>query len=471
MSRLLLGAFTSHVAPMSRPIYNGMNRFSPTHFATSSLSLRARHACQTTAAKLPRTPLEPLLDHPSWHFSEPLKDYHTSFEIESYSLNDLGHFATNLLPVHLGKTFKEGRYQIIHSLGIGSRSTVWLARDRVQRSYVALKILVSTYLQDYGPEADRFKIHNRLQRAQGSGVQRVCPILDRFTTKGHLCQVLPLAGPVLREGFGIITRDGKNRKLFRTLFHQTVEAVAFLHENGVVHGNLNPQKIMFRIRTPHHLSLEEIYELVGEPEIYLPGERTNDKYFRYVVKPAILYSLSVVPQILLAGLSGAFLANQARPNKLSDDEAHMSPLQYIAPEVVQGSPPSFSSDVWSIAPALWDGVIGYEALFAPGMFKSLSKSEVLHNMRCRLGDLPTDCDVESGCNLMLLEDLISEKISDYENSEDFGDDDDDYDEDLTNRLRFLPRVLRLILELDPNERPTAKELAQDSWFDVHNKGE
>ena len=32
-------------------------------------------------------------------------------------------------PTHLGDTFKDGRYKIIHKLGWGGYATVWLARD------------------------------------------------------------------------------------------------------------------------------------------------------------------------------------------------------------------------------------------------------------------------------------------------------------------------------------------------------
>ena len=34
-------------------------------------------------------------------------------------------------PVHLGDTFKEGRYRVIHKLGHGGFSTIWLARDEM----------------------------------------------------------------------------------------------------------------------------------------------------------------------------------------------------------------------------------------------------------------------------------------------------------------------------------------------------
>lgn len=43
-------------------------------------------------------------------------------------------------PVHLGDTLSDGRYWIIHKLGFGGFSTVWLAREESQNRYVALKI-------------------------------------------------------------------------------------------------------------------------------------------------------------------------------------------------------------------------------------------------------------------------------------------------------------------------------------------
>ena len=35
-------------------------------------------------------------------------------------------------PVHLGDTFKDGTYEVVHKLGYGSFSTVWLVEDKKQ---------------------------------------------------------------------------------------------------------------------------------------------------------------------------------------------------------------------------------------------------------------------------------------------------------------------------------------------------
>ena len=44
-------------------------------------------------------------------------------------------------PTHLGDTLKGGRYRVLHKLGYGGFSTVWLARDENQNRLVSLKVL------------------------------------------------------------------------------------------------------------------------------------------------------------------------------------------------------------------------------------------------------------------------------------------------------------------------------------------
>ncbi len=46
-------------------------------------------------------------------------------------------------PVHLGDFFKDGRYKILHKLGFGSFSTVWLARDIQYVQFLRLLFLAT----------------------------------------------------------------------------------------------------------------------------------------------------------------------------------------------------------------------------------------------------------------------------------------------------------------------------------------
>lgn len=46
-------------------------------------------------------------------------------------------------PIHLYDTLQDNRYTILHKLGYGGFSTVWLARDKARNQFVSLKILTA----------------------------------------------------------------------------------------------------------------------------------------------------------------------------------------------------------------------------------------------------------------------------------------------------------------------------------------
>lgn len=48
-------------------------------------------------------------------------------------------------PVHLGDTFRDGRYEIVHKLGWGSFGMVWMARDSRQ-VYTTLPLLLQSFI-------------------------------------------------------------------------------------------------------------------------------------------------------------------------------------------------------------------------------------------------------------------------------------------------------------------------------------
>ena len=54
-------------------------------------------------------------------------------EIHRYCLGGLH-------PVHLGDLLDSTGYKVVHKLGHGASSTVWLARDLRERKYVTVKI-------------------------------------------------------------------------------------------------------------------------------------------------------------------------------------------------------------------------------------------------------------------------------------------------------------------------------------------
>lgn len=145
-------------------------------------------------------------------------------------------------PVHLGDTFADQRYRIIHKLGAGGFSTVWLARDHIEQRYVSLKILRA----EDSEECNELQIQEHLKSQTGNrpGRAHVALLLDHFTcvspNGSHKVLVYPIAGPTLSKMY---SRNGEVRgnrrfhgELARKTAFQTVQAMDFVHSLGIVHG-------------------------------------------------------------------------------------------------------------------------------------------------------------------------------------------------------------------------------------------
>lgn len=145
-------------------------------------------------------------------------------------------------PVHLGDRLSNGRYRIVHKLGFGGFSTVWLARDEVNKSYVSLKILQAKASKD----CNELHVQERLSHCSlvHPGSVHVSLLQDHFFIEGpngrHAALVYAVAGPSIHS---LYTRDGAVRGSFRLrsdlarkAAHQTTMALDYVHKADVVHG-------------------------------------------------------------------------------------------------------------------------------------------------------------------------------------------------------------------------------------------
>ncbi|KAF9077266.1 kinase-like domain-containing protein [Rhodocollybia butyracea] len=117
-------------------------------------------------------------------------------EVESFKLYRPGGFH----PVHLSDIFHNSRYTVIHKLGYGSYSTVWLVEDSVTHRYSALKITVSELTN----VALEIAVLHHLQQSSNSDIDNgeedyVVHLLDEFKHHGpngtHQCIVTEVPGP------------------------------------------------------------------------------------------------------------------------------------------------------------------------------------------------------------------------------------------------------------------------------------
>lgn len=154
-----------------------------------------------------------------------------NFETEDLEMYRAGGFH----PVHLGDYYSDNRYRIVHKLGAGGFSTVWLARDEMKNEWVALKIVAA----DDSTTAERKSILSRNFAISCGGETKFVIEHEQFVIQGpngrHICFVLPVLGPSVSQlSSGLFSRIMPS--LARWAGYQATEALAELHEKGICHG-------------------------------------------------------------------------------------------------------------------------------------------------------------------------------------------------------------------------------------------
>ena len=156
-------------------------------------------------------------------------------------------------PVRLGDEFASGRYSIIHKLGHGSYSTVWLARDHMASRYVSLK-LVTAAASKLSSEA---KIGHHLNQGKRNhpGRKHVLSLLDDFLIDGPNGQHQCLVGEVVGSSI-VNTREFSEHRMLslktaRDITAQLALGLAFLHSCGVIHGGESALSFLRSIRNEY----------------------------------------------------------------------------------------------------------------------------------------------------------------------------------------------------------------------------
>lgn len=151
-------------------------------------------------------------------------------------------------PVQLGDDFSDGRYRVVHKLGWGSYSTVWLAKDQHTNSHVALKIIVG----EEGVSSNESRILRLLKQHQAStpaspGAHSVPELLDEFTIHGpngrHQCFVSEPAACSVADSKEAGLRWQFPLKLAREIAAKVIMGIDFIHSAGIVHGGKFPGRV------------------------------------------------------------------------------------------------------------------------------------------------------------------------------------------------------------------------------------
>lgn len=222
-------------------------------------------------------------------------------DIEDEAEESLKYLIGYYHPTHIGQIFNQ-RYEVVHKLGQGGFSTVWLAQDIESGKAVALKIMCSST-----KAANEYETHLDIkQRVRDRS--RLVLVLDGFVVKRthddgelqHQVLVLPLRGPSLMA-LGATERPFSHRM---SAAKHLLQAVLSIHNAGLVHRDIRPQNVVYGLNVDlGKLSTTDKYKLLGRPR--KARIIKDDELNRELVAPAKFPPRSLVLRPISATLASS----------------------------------------------------------------------------------------------------------------------------------------------------------------------
>ncbi|KAH6903320.1 kinase-like domain-containing protein [Coprinopsis sp. MPI-PUGE-AT-0042] len=324
--------------------------------------------------------------------------------VESYTMYRPGGFH----PVHLGDKFKDGRYTVVHKLGYGSLSTVWLVRDEAQGSLVSLKILSADAEEESsGAELD---VLRRLAAGSGQGKRFVLRFLDSFVHRGpngeHLCVVTEVSGPNLATylDVGEEEADALTPELARALTLQVAQGLDYLHSCGIIHGDLHLGNLLYHLPVLSTLkSPEDIEKYFGAPNSFEIRLREGRSPLfaachlpRYVVQSPDdtfffeqLFHNPSLAELRICDFGDSYLNEPANLPRGVTRKLNLHNI-HAAPEVIFDNLVSPASDIWAMGNIIHQIMTGSgtdSAMVIPGS-EDCSRDVAVRGMVRVFGKLP-----------------------------------------------------------------------------------
>ncbi|CAG8950941.1 hypothetical protein HYFRA_00003159 [Hymenoscyphus fraxineus] len=288
-------------------------------------------------------------------------------------------------------------YKIIHKIGCGGYSTVWLAQDLEQHKYVVIKIITADASSE--EKKDHGILEHVFEKGRGNpALNFIDKPIKTFHIDGpngkHLCIISSLLGPSIAK----LTSGGTplDANEVRHYASQLTHCVDFLHseEIGIVHGDLTTSNVLLEISSIDQWSIEQVYEILGEPSIVdlhdVSGEpNTSPSGPKYIVEPINIMELFVLRtrNIKLIDFGESFRV--ATP----PEDGVGTPVQFCSPELFFHHTASKASDIWALGCTIFEMRIGM-ALVESGFGYDW---EFLNQMTELFGPVPGSVhDVEDG---------------------------------------------------------------------------
>ncbi|KAI2291992.1 hypothetical protein LOZ07_004841 [Ophidiomyces ophidiicola] len=404
--------------------------------------------------------------------------YHPGFDVENLERYTPGGFH----PTLIGDTFCGGRYTIVHKLGFGGYSTIWLARDRPNRRYVSLKILDA--------DATRETCEDEILRVLAKGDpahpgKRFIPrLLDQFDFDGpngrHRCLVGEPAGWSMAKSKEESTNFMFPREAARSIAAQCLMGLSYLHANDVCHGDLHLHNLLLRAPNFDDLSTDELYKLHGEPCEALV-QRLDGKPSKPHAPPHAVCSMAwnmpanamAEPEIVISDYGTSFIVSQTSSPTLHTPLLYAPPEELFDDTIIKPT----AADIWTLAVNLYDA-LGERPLFETFTW---CPSDIIGEMVNMLGPPPEKwwnawanhselikIDSSWVANFRRFNDPISRRLPKRIWQMGRGETPETCEWDVTGgEFQALESLFGAMLSFEPTQRPTAEQLL--AFNDLHLK--
>ncbi|KAB8263056.1 kinase-like domain-containing protein [Aspergillus pseudonomiae] len=362
--------------------------------------------------------------------------------------------ALRYYPTRIGEVIKD-RYQVVGKLRYGATSTVWLARDMNSCSYVTLKIFIKAASMGHQLDGE-LKMYQRIDRpSKHPGRNAIRSLLDSFHIDGpedkHQCLVHP---PLFESVWEFLHRNPVQRlpkPVLAFTLRRVFLALDYLHtECQIIHTDIKANNIMFE------LADDSVFIKFEQDELHNPSPRKElDGRAIYLSR-----DLQMIP-----GKLGAPVLCDFGSAMLGGVE-HLEDVQpdiYRAPEVILEIPWSYSIDIWNVGCMIWNIFEG-GSLFTghdPEFQKYRSRAH-LAEMINLLGPPPPGLLTQGKQSHKFFSDTgefheptLLQNLTPLEQRETTLEGED--------KESFL-RMMRRMLQWEPEKRSPAKELAEDEWI-------